>query len=417
MVHLLRVHHEHRGHGHSHESHGLEASFLILAGLIMRAPIVVLPLYIVQMAREMNHDPQSFGILTSLPLLMFVLVSMCVPWLVSRINLTRTMQLGSAVIFIGCLMRMLMTWPTMLVATALVGAGIAILNISMPTMVSERFSHKPGLYTTAYSAGMVAGSVILVMIDPFVTDLFGWKAMMWLMVVMAFIPMFLSFFLPAVTVSTTVEKRSGAKLKFLKDPRTWLFIGMFAGQSFLSYTLSAWLPSMMNADHVSETSYTIVNVLFNLAGMPVSLIIPLFIARTRRRYHIYLLGTLTAVQIAIVALYRWHTEMGEVYWYLFGTIACLFFTTIFVMALTFYPIKSATSADTADISGISQSLGYLIASTGPVMYGAMYGTDMPTISFAWSMAIAVLVTAWCTWQVIRINKFGLQMLGRKKHNS
>ncbi len=398
----------------SHDSHGVEASFLILAGLIMRAPIVVLPLYIAQMAREMHQDPESFGILTSLPLLMFVVVSMCVPWLVSHINLTRTMQLGSIIIFLGCLMRMLMTWNTMLIATALVGAGIAILNIAMPTLVSECFSEKPGLYTTGYSTGMVVGSVILVLIDPFVSRVFGWKTMMWAMVLMAFVPMVLSFFLPHITVSTTVEKRNGAKIKFLKDPRTWLFIGMFAGQSFLSYTLSAWLPSMMTSAHVNPVHYTIINVLFNLGGLPVSLIIPMFIARTRRRYHIYLLAALTALQVAVIAFFGMQAQVGVVYWYFFGTVACLFFTTIFVMALTFYPVKSATSADTADISGISQSLGYLIASTGPVLYGSVYGTDLPGISFAWAMACVVIINAWCTWQVIRINKFGLQMLGRKK---
>ena len=54
----------------------------MLAGLIMRAPIVVLPIYIEPMAEHMHRDVGSFGIITSLPLVMFVVVSLLVPWLV-----------------------------------------------------------------------------------------------------------------------------------------------------------------------------------------------------------------------------------------------------------------------------------------------------------------------------------------------
>ena len=105
-------------------SHILFSLFLMLAGLIMRAPIVVLPIYIEPMAEHMHRDVGSFGIITSLPLVMFVVVSLLVPWLVQKINLTRTFQVASVFIFVGSMLRGVLTWNTMLAGTVLVGIGL-----------------------------------------------------------------------------------------------------------------------------------------------------------------------------------------------------------------------------------------------------------------------------------------------------
>ncbi|WP_018143774.1 MFS transporter [Alloscardovia criceti] len=167
---------------------------------------------------------------------------------------------------------------------------------------------------------------------------------------------------------------------------------------------------MVAAASVSPMHYSIIMVVFNFIGLPVSMIIPFFVARTRRRYHVLYLAGITSIQLIVIVLFRFHAVLGTSYWYLFSIVSCIFFTSLFVMVLTFYPIKTLTSADTADISGISQSAGYFIASLGPVLYGSMYGDGVPTLSFAWAMAGVVIFNAWCAWQVIRLNKFGLSTL-------
>lgn len=397
-------------------SHILFSLFLMLAGLIMRAPIVVLPIYIEPMAEHMHRDVGSFGIITSLPLVMFVVVSLLVPWLVQKINLTRTFQVASVFIFVGSMLRGVLTWNTMLAGTVLVGIGIAILNIGMPTLVSEKFSQQPGLYTMRYCAAIVVGAIVLVLLSPFVSATIGWQTMLWVMAAMTACPMLLSFFLPQLTVETPEATDSENKgmhnsvidLSLLRDVRIWLFIGMFAGQSFLSYTMSAWLPSILNADDVQSVHNTIIMLIFNAIGLPISVGIPFFVARTSRRYHIIAVTALTALQVGVAALFPLHSVLGISYWYVFATVTCAFFTTIFVMVLTFYPIKAATAADAAEISGMSQSVGYLIAATGPVLYGWMYGDAMPGVSFVFAMILVVVINAWCSWHVIRMNVFSVR---------
>ncbi|MFD0705070.1 CynX/NimT family MFS transporter [Alloscardovia venturai] len=391
----------------------LTAIFLILAGLTMRGPIVALPMFLEPLAQALHKNVGELGVLTSLPLLMFVFVSSAVSLLVEKFGLTRTMQLGVGLIVMGCIFRLIVTWPTTLVGSLLIGAGIAVLNISMPTLVAEVFPSKPGIFTTAYSAAMVVGSTLLVFIEPFVAAAWSWHVMLWIMCAISAIPCVLSFALPELKIEgKRAATRRNAKLRLLTDRRAWLFIGMFGGQSFLSYTLGAWLPSMMNADHVDMLNYSVIMVLFNTIGIPVSLVVPLFVARTRRRFHIYLIGTMTAIQIAIIMMYGWHSLIGPAYWYLFSLITCVFFTTIFVMILTYYPMKAAEPADAADISGLSQSFGYLLAAIGPLLYGVIYSDSLPGVSLAWVMAGIVIVNAWCSWQVVRINKFGLSTVKR-----
>jgi CP family cyanate transporter-like MFS transporter len=61
---------------------------------------------------------------------------------------------------------------------------------------------------------------------------------------------------------------------------------------------------------------------------------------------------------------------------------------MFPMSLTLMGYRTAAPATTASLSAFAQGVGYTIAATGPVLFGALHGT-----TGAWAAPFAVLWTA------------------------
>src|SRR6185437_13396729 len=83
-----------------------------------------------------------------------------------RVGLEPALVLALAVALLGMVIRVGPDIGTLLLGTAVVGGGIAIINVLMPALVKRDFSHRAGLLTGAYSTAMnlsaaaAAGSVV-----------------------------------------------------------------------------------------------------------------------------------------------------------------------------------------------------------------------------------------------------------------
>ena len=63
-------------------------------------------------------------------------------------------------------------------------------------------------------------------------------------------------------------------------------------------------------------------------------------------------------------------------------------TTTFVLAMTLFGLKTKSSADTRNLSGMVQSIGYLIAALGPVIVG-----NLNAQTHNWFASVAVILVA------------------------
>ena len=160
------------------------AASVLLIGLIMRSPITTLPLMLTQISGELGVDKGQLGILTTIPLVMFLLISNFASKTMAFFGLKKALGLSLASIFLGTALRLVVTMPTMLIGTVLVGAGIAHLNVFMPTFVASYYSHKVGVYTSMYSLTIMIGSATFSLLTAPVVATFGWHAVMWLLVLL-----------------------------------------------------------------------------------------------------------------------------------------------------------------------------------------------------------------------------------------
>src|SRR5699024_11827942 len=64
----------------------------------------------------------------------------------------------------------------------------------------------------------------------------------------------------------------------------------------------------------------------------------------------------------------------------------------FAMALTFLSIRAKDAKDAADLSGMAQSIGYILAACGPIVIGSIYDiTKGWTIPLGFLMMIATAI--------------------------
>src|SRR5690625_1900395 len=132
---------------------------LLIAGIIivainLRPAITSVGPLIGTIRDDIGLSNWSAGILTSLPLVVFAVLSPIVPTLGNRYTNKIIMLSGLILLFIGISARSLSFVFFLFLGTLFVGLGIAICNVLLPAVIKDKFPAKVGLMTSVYSTAM-----------------------------------------------------------------------------------------------------------------------------------------------------------------------------------------------------------------------------------------------------------------------
>src|SRR5690625_2172076 len=92
----------------------------------------------------------SVGLLTSLPLLAFAMISPIVPRLGVKWTNERPMVIGLLLLVIGVFIRSTSVISFLFLATIIVGLGIALCSVLLPGVIKERLPLSVALTTSVY---------------------------------------------------------------------------------------------------------------------------------------------------------------------------------------------------------------------------------------------------------------------------
>lgn len=391
---------------------------VIAFGLAMRAPIVTIPLIIDQLARQLKTAVGNLGILTTIPLIMFLLFSIVVAKEMTRFGLRRALNFGLTVLVLGALLRLDVAWPMLLLGTVLVGLGITHLNVLTPSVVAAYEPNQTALYTTAYSMAIMVGSAVFSLLTHPLSTVFGWWSVLAALLLLTMFPwlMWLAFRLPMPKrpqpdqmIDQSDQLIDEPKLKataapLWKNRYAWCCLLMFGAQSIINYTLVAWLPELMRFNGISGAQISIVLAMYSFAGMPVSLLLPRFLEIATHRSQIVMSIVVGLLTLLAAVLMFWQSSMPLVYWYYLSIITGAMTAFYFIMALTTFPLKTISPTRTAQLSGLTQSGGYLIASFGPALYGLAFKSSPLGIMQIWCFAIVIALCTLASFVVIKMPK-------------
>ncbi|HCJ6374209.1 CynX/NimT family MFS transporter [Citrobacter sp. RHBSTW-00671] len=308
------------------------------------------------------------GLLTTLPLLAFALVSPLAATVARRWGIERSLLAAMLLICMGIAIRSLPSSGALFGGTAVIGCGIALGNVLLPGLIKRDFSQHVAKLTGAYSLTMGAaaalGSAIVV---PLALHGFGWRGA--LMMLMVFPLLALLIWLPQRRQTANASLSNSRALHsraIWRSSLAWqvtLFLGI---NSLIYYVIIGWLPAIMISHGYSEAQAGSLHGLLQLATAAPGLLIPLVLYRFKdQRTIAALVSLMCAVGAAGFAVMPEQAALWTVL-FGFGSGATM------ILGLTFIGLRASSAHQAAALSGMAQSVGYLLAACGPPMMGKIH---------------------------------------------
>jgi MFS transporter, CP family, cyanate transporter len=357
---------------------------IVLISLTMRSPLTSVGPLVGSIRESLGLSNTVAGLLTTLPLLAFALLSPFTPTLARRFGMERVLFCALVLLMTGIAVRSLSATISLFAGTVLLGLSIAVCNVLIPSLVKRDFSNNIGLMTGIYAVSMnLCGAIASGISVPLARNFgFGWNGALGVWGILALIAALFWFprireSHPSVVVTTNVAM---VRRSLWRSPLAWtitLFMGM---QSLLFYVLITWLPEMMTSRGLSEDSAGWMLSLFQMATLPVSFIVPILAGRMKNQR---LLVTIMAFLffVSLGGFYFGHHALISLWTILLGIAGGCAFS----LAMIFLSLRTKDAYDAASLSGMSQSVGYLLAASGPILFGFLHD-----VTAGWNLPLLLL---------------------------
>ncbi|HUH53345.1 MAG TPA: MFS transporter [Microbacteriaceae bacterium] len=363
------------------------AGLVFLATVNMRPAITSVGPLLDEISFSFGLSPTLLGLLGSMPLLMFALISPASAFFSSKLGIDRVMFIALLAIASGIIIRSYLGLPGLWIGVALATAAIAVANVLVPALVRRDFPKHVSLATGVYSATMGLGASAASALAVPIAENKGWQFSLAIWAVPAIVVA--SLWLLRINASTpqrVIEAR--VKVSVWRTPAAWwltLFMGV---QSASFYFMVTWLPAIQVAAGKTPTEAGITLSGLQIVGIIAGLLLPY----TMRGKASFVPATLTAsipLMIGFAGLVMF-PNLGEVWALILGVGA----GSSLVVSLTLIATRGSTELGTAQLSGMVQSIGYLIAALVPVAAGILKeltgGWEAPLIMM---LCIATLQTS------------------------
>ncbi|WP_077328102.1 CynX/NimT family MFS transporter [Virgibacillus siamensis] len=329
----------------------------------------------------------SAGILTSLPLIAFAVMSPVAPKISNRYTNERTLLLGLILLLFGISVRSISLVALLFLGTLFVGLGIAILNVLLPGVIKEKFPTKVGLMTSVYSTAMgIFAATASGLSIPFARGLnWGWQWSLFIWVIPAVFAIVLWIYL-----SRSNWQKHDVEMKYVpvsdnrmwKSPLAWQVACFMGFQSFLFYVTISWLPEILHAYGASMATAGWMLSFTQFIGLPASFLVPVIAGKFKSQR-----GIVLVMAISGICGYG-GLLIGESYTTMVISTILIGVTLSgsFALALAFLGMRARNARHAAELSGMAQSLGYCLAAVGPMLIGLLYD-----VTHSWNIPLVTLI--------------------------
>lgn len=369
--------------------------WLLLIGVILvstnlRAPLTAVGSLITFIRDDLGMSNALAGSLTTLPLLAFALVSPFAPKIANRIGMEWTIFLSIIVLLLGTMIRAVTGISYLFLGTLFIGVAIAIGNVLIPAIIKINFPLKIGLMTGIYAIFMnvfgALGSGLSVPLSNIGS--LGWKGALFVWGILAIIALIVWF--PQLLGKKTakeVKVQKGERGGLWRSRLAWQVTLFMGAQSFHYYTLVTWMPDIIQTKGHDAAMAGWVLFIMLFALIPCTFIIPIIAEKMRNQV---MLAAVTAIAfiVGIVSLLLGGTVMIFFAAVILG-LAC---GSAFSLSMMFFTLRTKNGKEAAELSGMAQSFGYLLAAVGPVLIGAVQDmTGSWTVPLLLMVGVAVII--------------------------
>jgi len=384
----------------SHRTRTLERALLIVGvaalGFNLRGAITSLPPLFPELQGSLHLSATAISLLAATPVICFGVVSGFSASLSRRLGEERVLLAALVALTAGLLLRAAAPGALLFPGTVLAASAIAVMNVLLSSLIKRRWPERAGfligLYITALSVGAIIGSLVSVPLwngtNGSVTLVLGWLAGPAALAALVWLPQ--TRHIPRTVSASTQDRdpRAAAlrpaarphRVAVHRYPLAWQVTLFMGTQSLLYYAALSWLPTILRDRGDSAGTAGDLLALMGVGNLAVSLFVPIVAQRMRAQYAL-VVPTVVAMTVGLAGVV--YLPLGSaVIWALIlgaGQNAALSLAIFFTMA------RAPHAAAAASLSSLAQSVGYLLASTGPLEVGLLHSA-----TGSWNLPVAVL---------------------------
>ncbi|HLS59614.1 MAG TPA: MFS transporter [Virgibacillus sp.] len=366
---------------------------IILIGSNLRAPLTSVGSLISFIREDLGITNTMAGLITTLPLLAFAFLSPFAPKIANRIGMERTIFYSLLVLTIGIVVRSLFGTSSLFIGTLLIGLAIAIGNVLLPGLIKMNYPLKIGFMTGIYGVFMnIFGGIASGISVPLASiNNIGWQGSLGFWGIFSFIALLV--WIPQLRKPSQSPKATSGTAKSVKGKSIWKsplawYITVFMGlQSLMFYTLITWLPEILSSHGYSSSGGGWMLFLMQLALIPMTFIIP--IVAEKMHDQVILSGiTASCFIVGVLGLWIGFKPFLPIAVILLGVAG----GSAFSLSMMFFSLRTNSGQQAAEMSGMAQSFGYLLAACGPVLFGVLHDfVDGWRLPLGLLMVLAVVI--------------------------
>lgn len=369
----------------------LRHPLLLVAGIMLvaanlRAALTSVGPLLEQIQQQLMLSATSAGLLNSLPLILFAVLSPVTPGLAKRIGIERTLGMALLLLVIGIVLRSMPQTGMLWLGSILIGAAIAFANVVLPTLVKRDFPSRAAAMIAAYAAimSLVAATASGLAVPLAALNNLGWRfsLLCWslpaLLALIVWLPQLRRS--PALTASHAVQTQPVSARSPWRSALGWqvaLFMGL---QSITFYTIIGWFSAFAASHGTSPQQAGFELFIYQVVAIAANFVMVFILPRARDQRAIALCSSLLIfIGVAGLLLLPGYSLV----WLIFAGLGA---GSSLVLALSFFGLRSSHHHQATQLSGMAQSVGYLLAALGPTLFGLLHD-----LTQGWRLPLIILL--------------------------
>ncbi|WP_152365888.1 CynX/NimT family MFS transporter [Microlunatus speluncae] len=333
----------------------------------------------------------GLGLLAAVPLLAFAAISPLVHQVAVRWGIDRTLLFALLLLAVGVGTRSIAGPVWLWAGTMIIGTAIAVINVLLPAVVKRDFPGQVPRMTASYSAVMngsaaVASGLSVPLADLLPADWRGalvvWSgpaliaAIAWLLRIRVLRHRASAG--PGVPV--VAPRPVDPERTMWRSALAWQVTLTMGLQSTIFYILVTWLPTIEVDRGLPPALAGLHLLIMQVAGMVAGWTIGSTLSRWRDQRAV---GVLLGAGMIIAMIGILVAPAVILLWVI---IAGMCSGSSIMLALTVIGLRTRTAAQTTRLSGMAQSVGYLMAAGGPIAGGWLH-----TVTGDWQAVLILII--------------------------
>jgi MFS transporter, CP family, cyanate transporter len=356
---------------------------IVAATLNLRPALLTLGIVLPAVQHSLALSPFGSGALTALPIFALGLASASAVPVGRRLGWSGGLVFALVLVGAGTFLRSTGNDVTLYAGALVLGIGIGLGNVYVPTLVKARLSAHIGIAMGVYTMMLAIGALIGIALTPALFAHFGdWRPTLAVWAIPAFAAALIA--LPPLADNLRPQDHVPG-MGFWRNGLAWSVSAYMGLQSATFYAVSLWMGTLIGARGQSLPAVATDLTLFFFTQFLSALVMPVLLTRSAQQSSLAAAAALWNGIMVVCILYG---PPAAILW--FCGLLGLGMGAMFGIALTFQVIRARATDNAARLSSMAQCVGYLIASVGPLVLGLVnHSANARLASTIWLLVLAV----------------------------